>query len=74
MSIDSNVVRQHHPGVDVERMARPRGANGAARRVDLGDQQIRASITQIDRKEATSAPDTVAPVLGHRRSAARHSR
>jgi hypothetical protein len=41
----AHVVRQHHPGIDVERMPRPRGPNGAAKRVDLRDEQIGASIT-----------------------------
>jgi len=46
-----HVVRQRHPSIDVKRMTRPSGPNGAAKCADLGDQHIGAAITQIDGKE-----------------------
>jgi hypothetical protein len=46
-----HVIGQHDPRIDVERVARSCGADGAAERVDLGNEQVGMSIAQIDREE-----------------------
>jgi hypothetical protein len=46
-----HVIGQHHPSVDVERVARPRGANGAAEGVDFVDKQMGVAITRLTVKK-----------------------
>ena len=62
-----HVIWQHHPSIDMKRMPQPRRPNRAAQSRDFGNQQIRAPIHQIDRKEIRPAIDAVAGIIRHHR-------
>jgi hypothetical protein len=60
-----HMIRQHDPRVYVERVTRPRGSNGTAKGVDLGDKQIGMTIEEIDREEVRSTRYPVATIIWH---------
>jgi hypothetical protein len=59
------MVREHDPGVDMERSGRFGLRNSLPQNDDVLDQKFAAAIVQINREEKSTARNPVTPVIGH---------
>jgi hypothetical protein len=59
------MVREHDPGVDMERSGRFGLRDRLPQDADVLDQKFAAAIVQIDREEKSAARNPVTPIIGH---------
>lgn len=60
-----HVIRQDHPGVNVERRTGSDITDGVAERIDVGDEQFTPAVEQVDGEEVGSSRHSVAAVIWH---------
>jgi hypothetical protein len=59
------MVREHDPGVDMERSGRFGLRNSLPQDDDVLDQKLAMPIVQINREEKSAARNSVTPIIGH---------
>ena len=65
-----HVVRQDHPGIDVERRAPSNVPHGGPQRIRVHHQKSAAAVKKIDRKEIGPFSHTMATIIRHVRQSA----
>lgn len=60
-----HMLRQDHPGIDVEWSPRAPFPHRLAQGVNVADQEVAVPVQQIDREEIGAPRDTVTPIVGH---------